>query len=1161
MEKVRARGSIVLVALILGALSWSAACAEASEGHAYERSFGPDCTAASHFRSPGAVAVDEANGFVYVADQPLNREPGNEPGTNEVFRCTTAGAEAQFSAGPGAGTNHISGFGFSSGQATSQIAVSPTNHDFYVADFGNLSVKAFNEAGEPALFTAGPGAGTNELFGFFPCGVATDVSGDIYAAYASGGAEFTGGITVFAPSGEELTSFETSSPCNLAVDSHGAIYVVHVNAKSVEKLTPSVFPVSPATTYNGSLADGGADYSVAVDPSNDDLFLDRRTRVGKSSRILQRDAAGNPLDSFPLEGEAGAFVESEGLAADGATGDVYASDAAGETQVKVFAAAAANPPVVIEASTTDVAAASADLQALVSPEHFATQYRFQYLTRAEYQAAGETFSGAGETAVANLGNAGIPQSARAHLTGLTPDTQYVFRVAVENRFNIGSPVFSAVSLGGEGEFRTFAALPKLADGRAYELVSPATKAGEVYVPEKFGELNGTCEAEGHPSSECYPGQIAQAMPMQAAADGEAVAYEGGPFSTGLASPTDEYLSRRGPGGWTIQNLSTSQFINGPQGQGYQNLSAGLSRGVYFQVESALSPLAPSREGKPFANLYLREDDGTLVPLVATAPPNRSPGELTAFNAFQPIFGGGNAGTDTSPAFTHIVFAANDALTGATAFAPAAVDGGSESDNVYEWVAGQLRLVNVMPDGTTEPGAVIGSGPLLKGHTHYSDYDHAISDDGSHIFWSNGATGQVYVRIGGEETVKIEDSGAFLKASADGSKVLLNDGCLYSLASKSCEDLTLGHEKSSFSGILGAAEDLSRVYFVDTDVLTGSEENANHESAAAGEPNLYYWRQGAVRFLGVLNGSFGASDNRFPFNQAGEFGDWAASPSSRLAQVSPDGTRLAFMSMRPLTGYDNEARGGVECQGNRTACFEVFEYDAGTNQLTCASCNPTGQRPLGRSTLSLINGFSGSPPLPQPHNLSPNGRLFFESQDVLSPYDTNGRTTDVYEWEPNGLGSCQRAGGCVSLISSGNSGEDSFFVDSAASGDDAFFVTRSELVPADQQEQIDLYDARAPHVPGEQVGFPEGETAPCSAEGCKGAASATPEQPGAASSSFSGPGNLKECRHGKKLQKGKCVPKKQKAKKKHHKKKGKHKKANGPGSKTPKRANSNRGGSK
>jgi hypothetical protein len=50
------------------------------------------------------------------------------------------------------------------------------------------------------------------------------------------------------------------------------------------------------------------------------------------------------------------------------------------------------------------------------------------------------------------------------------------------------------------------------------------------------------------------------------------------------------------------------------------------------------------------------------------------------------------------------------------------------------------------------------------------------------------------------------------------------------------------------------------------------------------------------------------------------------------------------------------------------------------------------------------------------------------------------------------------GGCVSLISSGTSGEGSSFIDASEDGSDTFFLTGASLVPTDPGA-ADVYDAR------------------------------------------------------------------------------------------------------
>src|SRR6202035_5520039 len=108
---------------------------------------------------------------------------------------------------------------------------------------------------------------------------------------------------------------------------------------------------------------------------------------------------------------------------------------------------------------------------------------------------------------------------------------------------------------------------------------------------------------------------------------------------------------------------------------------------------------------------------------------------------------------------------------------------------------------------------------------------------------------------------------------------------------------------------------------------------------------------------------------------------------------------------------------------------------------CASCNPTGARPVGvldpKDGLALGDRIWGSQRVAanipgwtpyellssvyQSRYLSDSGRLFFNSSDGIVPQDVNG-TEDVYQYEPPGVGNCTsssvsfsvRSGGCVGL---------------------------------------------------------------------------------------------------------------------------------------------------
>jgi hypothetical protein len=247
-----------------------------------------------------------------------------------------------------------------------------------------------------------------------------------------------------------------------------------------------------------------------------------------------------------------------------------------------------------------------------------------------------------------------------------------------------------------------------------------------------------------------------------------------------------------------------------------------------------------------------------------------------------------------------------------------------------------------------------------------------------------------------------------------------------------------------------------------------------------------------------------------------------------ARVTADGSRLVFMSDRSLTGYDNrDAHSGRPDE-------EVYLYTGGTGGpagLVCVSCDPTGARPVGVEYEKINGGvaggsnvwpdtavIAGSVPgwtpfslgeaLYQSRYLDASGRVFFNSSDGLVPTDRNG-TEDVYEYEPPGVGSCTTSsvtfstasGGCVDLISSGTSGEESGFLDASESGDDVFFLTAAQLSKHDTDTSLDVYDARVGGGPGPEPPQP----VECVGDACQNPVE-PPEDQTPGSLTYKGPGN-------------------------------------------------------
>ena len=167
----------------------------------------------------------------------------------------------------------------------------------------------------------------------------------------------------------------------------------------------------------------------------------------------------------------------------------------------------------------------------------------------------------------------------------------------------------------------------------------------------------------------------------------------------------------------------------------------------------------------------------------------------------------------------------------------------------------------------------------------------------------------------------------------------------------------------------------------------------------------------------------------------------------------DGGYLVFPSRLDIAGYDS---GGQQ---------ELYRYDAGSGshppRLVCVSCNPDGSVPNYGATFARSSVENGNPAGTAPRPISEDGSyVFFDTLESLTPADTNDKV-NVYEWHEDP----ETHEAAVSSISTGQSTTDDFFLDSSPDGKNVFFGTHSALVPADKDNQGDLYDARV------EGGFP------------------------------------------------------------------------------------------
>ncbi len=741
-------------------------------------------------------------------------------------------------------------------------------------------------------------------------------------------------------------------------------------------------------------------------------------------------------------------------------------------------AAGSEAPVVEGESFSHVGSASATVEAQIDAEGSPTAYFYEYGPTAAYGAV---------TPTANIGAVESGVGAPAILSGLQPGTAYHFRVVASNEFG---------SVSGSAEILTTlpTGLLGLPDGRVYEMVTPPNDDnGEVYGPEFETEF-----------------------PFEAAADGEAVAYVGAPTSGGSGSSGfglgNEYLATRSPQrGWTQANIQ-------PAGYGtpfYEGFSSDLSVGILESCSRGLPPLAAGAPGEGYPVLYEREsDDGSYRALFTGKPPHRGPNEFTTYQETAGFYCPSLVYAGSSADSEHLLFMANDALPSV----PEA-DQSTEADenNLYDSVDGHLRLVNVLPDGESEPNATFGfaePGGYLLGRGHA--FGNVISADGSRVFWTDLHPGadedRIFVRendtqpqssIGGNGecavstdacTVAVSEGPAhFWAATSDGRYVFYTEGeVLYRF---DVENKVRERLAESVAGVLGASEQNGEyVYYLDAAY------------------RLYLWHDGVDTFIAQLSSNIAQPDL-----------------GARTYEVTPDGRQLGFLSGLELTGYPNENRS------------EIYLYDAELSTLTCVSCSRSGE---SGAAASLQISFQDTY---QYRWISENGgRVFFESEAPLVARDTDG-TQDVYEWERDGVGSCHEPAGCQYLLSAGTSPAISSLADASANGNDVFIITRAQLA-VEGNENFNLYDARV-------GGVPPISPAVCTGSGCQGAPPAPPIFATPASATFNGVGNFvsrvppsvkskskhksrpRSCKRGFVKRRGRCLTRTRPDKKTEHSSKG------------------------
>jgi hypothetical protein len=996
---------------------------------------------------PGAIAVG-STGTLYVEQ---------EIAPHKVVRYTPSAFP------PTASTTYGSPTAVAPGEQPSGLAVNPADDHLFLSLGDHISEYSSAESGN-SLIDDTIGAGLFKE----PRGIAVDAKlGRLYVGAVplannlipSPSEPFVSVIYVFdLVTGDLLSEVTGSDTPNCAPTpggtecgfsaSFGRLY------PGVDEETGEVFvnDVAGSGEVFRFVPDSGNSYEYAADPESE----------SHSYAPFSATAVSNG-ESAPNKGYV--FISSSSLP----IAHLFAFGPAGEL----------GPPLVSETSFSGVTTSEVVLSAELNPGGAATQYRFEYVDDATYrqdveQAGPEHgFDHALATTTEELPAGTQDVAISANLSGLSPGTIYHFRVYAVNHCNTVELEAECVAEGereeeGVGDeiphlFATFAESPAqgpcpneqfrtgpsgfLPDCRAYELVSPVFTGGHPASAASLGANYGSFATE-------------MVSPDGARSIFEAVGGSiPGTDGNGFA---DRYLSTRSASGWT----TTTESPNGSQSE--NPFPGGASSDLLHTIWTTGGGLAARDEGSLVLGdqtSYLHLPDGTFVPL--------GQGSLGLQTLVEPLW--------ISAGAAHTIFASETPIeTGAP---PAGLTG------IYDRTGnGALHVVSLLPGAQVPTGA---SNVSYQG----------VSADGRVVAFTVTEAGvrTLYLRVDNSQTIPVETGETiFAGLSTNGGELTYEKGGnLFRFDAGSLATTPIGSGGQSLA--VNVSADGSNVYFVSRKNLA--------PGGKGGQENLYVWDEagGVVSFIAIVTADDVAGEpSEGAVNLAG-LGLWSEAavspfqgslrgPGNDPSRTSPDGRFFVFESAAGLTA------GGSG--GHR----QVYRYDSASGNLDCVSCPPDLSPPTSDAKLQTIDVNDKLVPtnsLAVIHNVTDDGGMvFFESAEALVPTDVNGER-DVYEWEQQGIGGCDRSPGCLSLVSLGRGPQPSYLYGVTPGGGDALFTTSDALLPIPGVGGTPtLYDARI------DGGFPiPTEPAGCQLDGCQ-PSQAPPGVVEPSSSQVVGPGNVK-----------------------------------------------------
>jgi hypothetical protein len=1096
--------------------------------------------------SPGGIAVDQKTGEIYVAQL--------TPEVVDVFSSSGAYLRRITAASTPTGKFAVDEF------STTPIAVDDATGDLLVGVSDAADVYVFNAATGAYLETWTGSATTNfpgapqGSFGKVAGLAANNATGDVYVLdrehnvvdqLGSTGA-YAGQITGVPGRGPfPRGAFSEGAPLTVA-QSTGDVYVVEHEQPAIDIFGGKQLLFPDATTgaasevlprsarLNGEVdAEGVAltecrfEYVEAAKyrPNAADPYAGGGTApCAPSAGEIPADSAEHAVHAVVGVGPGGLTAGAAyhfRVVATNVNGSEFGADAELQT---------VPPPAIDGAGSADESSSSATLEASIDPNNLPTTYRFEYGTDTAYGTSvpvpdGSLSAGTGAVHVAQA------------IGGLSGNVTYHWRVVATNAAGTTTtPDHTFIyDTSGEG----------LPDGRAYEMVTPPFKNGALFggaqvlaVASNFSEdgrrvtqTTAQCSTGAESCPGARGGLIGTPYQFERTASGwtttplapSAARFSGNAThgvnaDTGVAlfdmpsavvAGEEEFYARE-PGGSLIDIGPVAE--PGKIIETFTTQTTPDASHVLFELTPTDEWKFDKTTGEDTSNkgsLYEYSGEGNTQPTLVGV--SGGPGSRALISRCATFFGSENP--NETPSGYSISTDGNTVF-----FTVAACPGGSEG-NANIPVPAAALYARVDKAETVKISACLEAG--CQASRPAPAWFRGASLDGSRAFFTSK---QKLTDSATEEQAAPEGGGNLYEAEL-GKNASTGKTEVKRLIAISAGDAA---PAPRVQGVVAIAPDGSRTYFVASGVLTGeARPGCEAEFAAAGVAqegrcqaiegagNLYVFErdarypQGHLAFVATLSsepavGRLNQTDSNL----------WGF---KRDANVTPEGRFLAFTSDARLTPDDTSVE----------QAQQVFRYDDETGELVRVSIGERGFNDNGNAATvdAHIVGTGGAgdlvgPPRSDPTMSNDGAYVFFQSPVALTPQALGevSIANDAYpEFAQNVY---EYHEGNVHLISDGRDTAQQrttcskgfettsavCLIGSDATGRNAFFTSADQLVPADTDTQLDVYDARRCGEEGCIQPTPPAQP-PCLGEACHGVPAAIPAVPGVPSLSFNGAGNL------------------------------------------------------